>query len=219
MPTRYADSMIPPLLIGAGPSFILIALSTYLPRWKAWVDTWPGALISGGTYLVLFIILYCAYGDNPTQIAAEQLRWETRLPSYLIPQSKAHTLRSDDEDPGSVLTRPRLGVDVDALEAGELDLPDRIFNYGGSSYTSLMSFRSKNELYPGNEGLRVKLGRRLREEGIQLGDDAKIWLFTVPSVWVSCGHGDFRLWLVYDQERKLEHVVLDIRKGYGEPYV
>lgn len=84
MAIRFLDSIVAPFLFGLGPYFLIYILSTY-PTYKTWLDTYPGAIISAGTCLIILAIGYHSVGDDPIRAATENTRWANRLPSYLLP--------------------------------------------------------------------------------------------------------------------------------------
>jgi hypothetical protein len=206
MPTRYGDSFISGILCAAAPAVITQVLWSTWPAYRSWSNTWPGAWITAGLYAVVLGTAYYKLGDDLDLIAADDARWASRLPSCLMP-----IVVSTSTDPslaGTRQFRPWLGADVDALESGELDLPDRLFNYSGSPYTSILSLRSRDFLSASDEAPRAKLETLLRVEGMT-ETIGRIWLLTPPRV-LGAGVGEhINLWYIYDLESRLAAVVLE----------
>ncbi|KAI9636961.1 uncharacterized protein MKK02DRAFT_45668 [Dioszegia hungarica] len=206
MPVRYLDSVICPLLFGLGPFLLLGLLTAYIPRFSAWVVTWPGALITAGGCLVIIARGYWLLGDDPGPNAAEEARWARRLPSFIVPLLVCtHTRHAEMPDS---LYRPYLALDIDALEAGELDLPDRLFKHSGWRFTTVLSVDPREWLFPDVKGLRGKLDALLLEEGLGK-PKGKVWLVTMPRLLGASVKAPLSLWFVYGTQGDLEVVILE----------
>jgi hypothetical protein len=212
MAIRLLDSIVTPFLFGLGPYVLIYTLSTY-PTYKAWLNTYPGSIISSGFCIIILAVGYYLVGNDPVRSEAENTQWANRLPSYLLPViTQTTTTPSSSIDLArheGAVSKPYIGVDIDALEAGELDLPDRLLRYGVWRWTSIMGVRSCDYVSPGNEGLRVKLERLLEPEGIRKEEMGKIWLLTRPRVRGMRVDNPVSLWYVYDPLGALKVVILE----------
>ena len=109
-----------------------------------------------------------------------------------------------------------LGVDVDVLEAGRLNLPMRLLSYGGSPLTKVLGLRSLNYLNPGEGSMRSKLERLLLEQGMSRKQVHRAWLVTMPSLLGFESINPLTVWYVYDDQRQLSCVILEVHNTFGE---
>jgi hypothetical protein len=139
------------------------------------------------------------------------------LTSVLIPAYTSHS-RSLPKQSKHAFSYPLLylGVDVDALEAGALDLPGRIVRYGGRPITKLLGLRSDGYLEPGSEGLRAKVERLLDTRGIPRTSVGRIWLVTMPSCFGFEGINPLSTWFVYHKDGRFLSVILEVHNTFGE---
>jgi hypothetical protein len=116
------------------------------------------------------------------------------LTSVLIPAYTSHS-RSLPKQSKHAFSYPLLylGVDVDALESGALDLPGRIVRYGGRPITKLLGLRSDGYLEPGS-----------------------IWLVTMPSCFGFEGINPLSTWFVYHKDGRFLSVILEVHNTFGE---
>jgi DUF1365 family protein len=109
-----------------------------------------------------------------------------------------------------------LGIDIDALEKRELDLPGRLLGYGGRPWTKVLGLRTDGYLRIGPDGMRAKAERLLSEQGMSKGDMAKIWLVTMPSFLGFEGINPLSVWYIYSEKRELTCVILEVHNTFGE---
>jgi DUF1365 family protein len=166
------------------------------------------------------------------------------LPSILAPAYTTHA-RLLPTPSKHAFSYPLLyiGVDVDALEAGELDLGYRRFKYGGVA-GRLLGLRSRAYLTPdltpslgmGEEdkgqvegsrrqvdkgtgrSLRQKVEDLLREYGLASEQVGRIWMLTMPSFLGFEGINPLTVWYIYqsDGSRELLAVILEVHNTFGE---
>lgn len=109
-----------------------------------------------------------------------------------------------------------LGVDIDSLQAGALDLPGRLLRHGGRPLSKVLGIRSDGYLQPGNGTLRSKLEDLLEKQGLRREEVRKAWLVTMPSFIGFEGINPLSVWYVYNEERELHCVVLEVHNTFGE---
>jgi DUF1365 family protein len=112
-----------------------------------------------------------------------------------------------------------VGVDIDALQSGDLDLQRRLFGYGGRPWTKVLGLRSDGYLQSGREDLRVKVERLLGDHGISKDEIFKIWLVTMPSFLGFEGINPLSVWYIYNSGRELRCVILEVHNTFGEKQV
>ena len=139
------------------------------------------------------------------------------LPSALIPAYTTHARLSP------VLARHAfsypliyLGVDVDALEAGTLNLPGRLVKYGGQPITKILGLRSDGYLLPGGESFRQKINGLLSSHGVVKDDMSRVWLVTMPSFMGFEGINPLSVWYIYNHKGALSCCVLEVHNTFGE---
>lgn len=139
------------------------------------------------------------------------------LPSVLIPSYTSHA-RLLPTPAKHAFSYPLLylGVDIDDLHSGSLDLPGRLFTYGGSPWTKILGLRSLNYLTPGPGSLRVKLDKLLVEHGLEKNAVGKAWMVSMPSYLGFEGLNPLSVWFVYSPERALSCVILEVHNTFGE---
>lgn len=144
------------------------------------------------------------------------------LPSLVIPSYTTHA-RLLPAPSKHAFSYPLLylGVDVDSLETGRLDLPGRLLRYGGSPRTKLLGLRSDGYLKAGSDGLRRKLEALLSKHKVKAQDVGRIWLVTMPSYFGYEGINPLSVWYVYRFGNKsgLLAVVLEVHNTFGEKSV
>lgn len=140
-----------------------------------------------------------------------------RLPSALIPSYTSHA-RLLPVPSRHTFSYPLiyLGVDIDALETGAVDLPGRLFRYGGSPRSKILGLRSFNYLTPGSATLRQKLNSLLIEHGFSQKDMVKAWMVSMPSLLGFEGINPLTVWYVYNQDRVLSCIILEVHNTFGE---
>ena len=140
-----------------------------------------------------------------------------RLRSIIIPAYTSHA-RHLPRPSKHAFSYPLLylGVDVDALESGELELPGRLLGYGGRPWTKCLGIRSDGYLRPGLESLRQKAERLLKEQGVGDADTSHIWLVTMPSFMGFEGINPLSVWYVYSDKLELTCVILEVHNTFGE---
>jgi hypothetical protein len=140
-----------------------------------------------------------------------------RLRSIIIPAYTSHA-RHLPKPSRHAFSYPLLylGVDVDALENRELDLPGRLLGYGGQPWTKCLGLRTNGYLRPGQESLRVKAEQLLSEQGLGDVDMMSIWLVTMPSFMGFEGINPLSVWYIYSEKRELTCVILEVHNTFGE---
>ncbi|ORX39313.1 hypothetical protein BD324DRAFT_619232 [Kockovaella imperatae] len=141
------------------------------------------------------------------------------LPSAVIPSYTSHA---------RLLPKPArhafsysliyLGLDVDALDSGALDLPNRLLVYGGSPWTKILGLRSDGYLVPGQGSFRSKLDALLIGNGIDKEHIGKAWLLTMPSFLGFEGINPLSVWYVYDRQGGLLCCVLEVHNTFEEKH-
>ncbi|KAK6906188.1 hypothetical protein I203_100173 [Kwoniella mangroviensis CBS 8507] len=119
-----------------------------------------------------------------------------------------------------------LGVDVDSMESGRLNLPFRIFRYAGHPLTKLIGLRTKDYLSHGDESFREKLERLLCQDkyGIEKEDIGKIWLVTLPSLAGWEGPNPLTTWYIYKKSKEegkvgeMLCVILEVHSSFAESH-
>lgn len=109
-----------------------------------------------------------------------------------------------------------VGVDIDSLTSGALDLPGRLLTYGGAPWTKILGLRSEGYLRPGPAGLRTKVEELLAEHGISSDEIHQVWLVTMPSFVGFEGINPLSVWYVYSPGRQLRCVILEVHNTFGE---
>ena len=109
-----------------------------------------------------------------------------------------------------------LGVDVDALEAGTLDLPGRLVKYGGQPITKMLGLRSNGYLLSGQQTFRQKIAELLSSHGLDKDEMARVWLVTMPSFLGFEGINPLSVWYVYNQKGALSCCILEVHNTFGE---
>ena len=144
----------------------------------------------------------------------------TSLPSLLIPSYTSHA-RFLPTPSKHAFSYPLIyiGVDVDEVEKGHLDLPGRLFSYGGSPWSTVLGLRSNNYLTPGKNDFRAKLDELLTSQGIDRSQAEKVWLVSMPSLLGFEGLNPLAVWYTYDSDRRLTTVILEVSNTFGEKYV
>jgi DUF1365 family protein len=142
---------------------------------------------------------------------------KNRLRSIIIPAYTSHA-RHLPRPSRHAFSYPLLylGVDVDALESGELDLPGRLLGYSGRPWTKCLGLRTDGYLRPGLEGLRKKTELLLAEQGLGETDMSRIWLVTMPSFMGFEGINPLSVWYIYSEKRELTCVILEVHNTFGE---
>ena len=166
--------------------------------------TLPHAWLLGGL-LLLPLILYLRPGRRKQPDP-------TSLPSLVIPSYTSHSRLLPSESKHS-FSYPLLyiGVDVDSLSAGELNI-GRLFRYGVRPWTTVLGLRGDGYLSAGKESLRCKVEKFLAD-GDQIG---RVWLVTMPSLLGWEGHNPLSVWYIYDLAGKLDRVVLEVHNTFEE---
>ncbi|WVW79530.1 hypothetical protein I302_101499 [Kwoniella bestiolae CBS 10118] len=119
-----------------------------------------------------------------------------------------------------------LGVDVDSMESGKLNLPFRIFKWSGNPLTKLIGLRSKPYLSHGDHSLRSKLEQLLctSKYGIGREEIGRVWLLTLPSLAGWEGPNPLTQWYVYRPAREegevgeLLCVILEVHSSFDESH-
>ena len=165
------------------------------------------AAVLPSTYIALLFLT----PKRPTRRLPDDLQ-SVLIPSYtsharLLPTPARHTFS---------YPLIYLGVDVDALEAGRLDIPMRLLSYGGNPLTKVLGLRSINYLTPGAGSMRSKLERLLLQQGMAKDQICRAWLVTMPSLLGFESINPLTVWYVYDAMRQLSCVILEVHKTFGE---
>ena len=108
-----------------------------------------------------------------------------------------------------------LGVDIDTVEKGSVNLPWRVFRYG-HSWFNVLGLRSFNYLHPGSESLRSKLDSLLAERGLSQDERERAWMVSMPSLLGFEGINPLTVWYVYDKTRRLSCIILEVHNTFGE---
>ena len=144
------------------------------------------------------------------------------LTSHLIPAHTTHC-RLLPTPSRHTFTYPLLyvGVDIDSLESGSLDLPMRLHVYGGSPITKILGLRSDGYLGTGKATFRSKLDVLLSEHGCKRSEMGRVWLVTMPSFIGWEGINPLSIWYCYgkvkdEEQAELECIVLEIHNTFGE---
>ncbi|KAK8870102.1 hypothetical protein IAR55_000672 [Kwoniella newhampshirensis] len=187
------------------------------------VPTFAGlALLSVGLGIGLSFIVHYRFGVNhppPTPT----------LPSFFIPAVTSHgrhlPLTAKNTFSFSVLY---VGVDIDTLESGQLNLPFRVFAYSGHPATKILGLRSNKYLGKGEgrEGFRARLNKFLITSGsrIRPEDIGKVWLVTSPSFVGYEGPNPLSTWYCYGKAQdggegsELVCVILEVHSTFGEAH-
>ena len=110
-----------------------------------------------------------------------------------------------------------LGIDVDELESNRLDLPWRLFNFGGSPWWKVLGLRSDGYLVQGRTSLRQKVTQLLLDHqgytspqanldeepkgreinGTQVEGIGRIWMVTMPSFLGFEGINPLTVWYIH----------------------
>lgn len=164
--------------------------------------------------LIGALTLVAAYIVTPrksTSIPADALQ------SIVIPAYTSHA-RHLPKPSRHAFSYPLLyvGVDIDSLQDGALELPQRLFGYGGRPWTRVLGLRSDGYLQAGREHLRVKVERLLADHGIAKDEIAKVWMVTMPSFIGFEGINPLSVWYVYNGDRELRCVILEVHNTFGE---
>lgn len=109
-----------------------------------------------------------------------------------------------------------IGVDIDSLESGLLDLPARLLTYGGRPWTKVLGLRSNGYLQAGHEGLRSKVEQLLEDHGVTKNEISKVWLVTMPSFLGFEGINPLSVWYIYNTKRELRCIILEVHNTFGE---
>lgn len=147
------------------------------------------------------------------------------LPSYLVPSIATHG-RLLPASSRNAFSYPclHLAVDIDSLASGCLDLPFRVFKYGGSPFGKILGLRAERYLTKGSETYREKLEKLLGKHGIAKERMGKVWLTTMPSLLGYEGDNPLTTWYIYEnvtegKEGKLLAIVLEVHSAFDESYV
>lgn len=155
--------------------------------------------------------VYLVTPRKPTQIPSDALH------SIVIPAYTSHA-RHLPKPSRHTFSYPLLyvGVDIDSLQVGILDLPRRLFGYGGRPWTKVLGLRSDGYLQAGREHLRVKVERLLADHGVTKDEIVKVWLVTMPSFLGFEGINPLSVWYIYNENRELRCVILEVHNTFGE---
>ncbi|WRT69206.1 uncharacterized protein IL334_006190 [Kwoniella shivajii] len=176
-------------------------------------------ILSAGLGLIPILILHFR-----SYLSSSQRPSSTALPSLFFPAITTHgrylPVTAKNAFTYSVLY---LGVDIDSLESGSLDLPFNVVKYGGNPLTKLIGLRSRNYLSDGDQGFRVKLENLLDKYGIEKDDIGKVWLVTLPSLAGWEGPNPLSTWFIYRKTKDekigdLLCVVLEVHSTFGESH-
>lgn len=166
------------------------------------------------TLLIGALTLVTAYLITP--------RSQTRVPSdalqsIVVPAYTSHA-RHLPKPSRHAFSYPLLyvGVDIDCLQSGSLNLPRRLFGYGGRAWTKVLGLRSQGYLQAGPEQLRTKVELLLGGHGIRKEEIARVWLVTMPSFLGFEGINPLSVWYVYNSKRELRCVILEVHNTFGE---
>ena len=139
------------------------------------------------------------------------------LPSALLPAYTSHA-RLLPFPARHAFSYPLLylGVDIDALESGALDLPNRLLVYGGSPWSKVMGLRPDGYLGHGPGSLRSKVNALSEKHGVDPSDVGKVWLVTMPSFLGFEGINPLSVWYVYDRNGGLLCCILEVHNTFDE---
>lgn len=139
------------------------------------------------------------------------------LQSIVIPAYTSHA-RHLPKPSRHAFSYPLLyvGVDIDTLQSGILDLPRRLFGYGGRPWTKVLGLRSDGYLQAGPEHLRSKVELLVMDHGMRKEEIAKVWLVTMPSFLGFEGINPLSVWYIYNAKRELRCVILEVHNTFGE---
>ena len=167
--------------------------------------------------LVALVTRFAVQRKSSESDTAKREHTQSALPSALLPAYTSHA---------RLLPRPAkhafsypliyLGVDIDLLESGNLDLPYRLMTYGGRPWTKVLGLRSDNYLLPGPESLRHKVHDLLGQYGIPSADIGRVWLLTMPSLCGFEGINPLSTWYVYDTHGQFLACILEVHNTFGE---
>ncbi|OWZ38945.1 hypothetical protein C349_04180 [Cryptococcus neoformans var. grubii Br795] len=146
------------------------------------------------------------------------------LPSYLVPSIATHG-RLLPASSRNAFSYPclHLAVDIDSLTSGCLDLPFRLFKYGGSPFCKILGLRAEKYLTKGSETYREKLEKLLSKHGIAKERMGKVWLTTMPSLLGYEGDNPLTTWYIYEKategkEGELLAIVLEVHSAFDESH-
>lgn len=153
------------------------------------------------------------------------------LPSLLIPAYTTHA-RFLPNPARHAFSYPLLylGVDIDSLQCGRLDV-GRLVRYGGSPSRTILGLRSDNYLSPRKGSLRRKVEMLLESRGISPEELGRVWLVTIPSFVGFEGINPLSVWYCYKRpadhndlsrvegQSELLCVILEVHNTFGEKYV
>lgn len=159
------------------------------------------------------------------------------LPSFLISAYTTHA-RFLPKPSKHAFSYPLiyLGLDLDDLESGSLDLPSRVFGYNTHPLSVILGIRRKNyltapslsdtsgdinrksgEVAVGKDSLRDALSYLLETHGgISKGDVGRIWVVTMPSLMGFEGINPLTVWYIYHKDGGFIAVVLEVHNTFGE---
>lgn len=181
-------------------------------------------LIGAATLLATYLFLRPRKLERrPEEI--QQLPSENdALPSLLIPAYTSHA-RFLPHPARHAFSYPLLylGVDIDSLEAGSVDI-GRVVKYGGSPSTKILGLRSDGYLEKGPGTLRQKVNSLLEERGAREDEVGRVWLVTIPSFVGFEGINPLSVWFCYKRngfggqggKRELACVILEVHNTFGE---
>lgn len=160
--------------------------------------------------------LSLAYAFGPNKLSKRPLD-PSALPSALLHTYTSHA-RFLPKPARHAFSYPLLylGVDIDALEAAQLDLPGRVITYGGRPATKFLGLRSDNYLEAGQAGLRAKVEMLLKQYEIASEEIGRVWLVTMPSFLGFEGINPLSVWYIYSQDKQLCCVILEVHNTFGE---
>ncbi|WWD15608.1 hypothetical protein CI109_100030 [Kwoniella shandongensis] len=186
------------------------------------------SLLTAGLGIGLTLLLhYRSYVKPP--LSSSSNTTDGFLPSFFIPAVTSHgrylPLTARNSFSYSVLY---VGVDIDALESGRLNLPFRVFAYSGHPITKILGLRSNNYLGKGDgrDSLREKLEAFLErsECGIQTHEIRRVWMVTSPSFVGWEGPNPLTTWYCYGKTKDgtgrgpLKCVILEVHNTFGEAH-
>lgn len=168
-------------------------------------------LVAAAAFPATYLAVLLLSPKRPTR------RRKDDLPSLLIPSYTSHA-RLLPTPTKHAFSYPLiyLGVDIDALEDGRLDLPMRMLSYGGSPMSKVLGLRSMNYLTPGERSLRHKLNTLLSERGMTQDRIGRAWMVTMPSLLGFESINPLTVWYVYDIGGALSCVILEVHNTFGE---
>ena len=140
------------------------------------------------------------------------------LRSVLIPSYTSHA-RLLPKPTKHSFTYPliHVGIDIDALESGSLDLPGRLFTYRGHPLSKVLGLRSRNYLVPGPQSFRTKVNDLLLSHGMDEEEIGRAWLVTMPSFLGFEAINPLSVWYVYTKGGGgLSAVILEVHNTFDE---